>query len=362
MDAVTYDDVHVNFTEEEWDLLDPSQKSLYKDVMLETYMNLTAIVDTTGKIILKDILKVLEDMKGILCVPMDKSHVNIGILKEATYIFLFKNNEKICHILPLIAFLNMRHVRSHSGEKPNECDHCDEASARPSHIQYLKRTHTREKLYECNQCAKAFASPSHLQYHNRTLQERNLTNVVNVVKPLQVTVISNVIKEHILERNLMNVMNVVKPLQVTVVSNVIKEHILERNLMNVINVVKPLHSAVISNIMKEYILGRNLMNVINVVKPLQVRVVSNIIKEHILERNPMNVINVVKPLHTTVISKDIIEDMQERNLINVIMNLIGIKRSLGSEYDSHEHLRLFPTLEMVLLMLWQRMLLTFTLV
>ncbi|GAB1303439.1 hypothetical protein APTSU1_001869100 [Apodemus speciosus] len=43
MAAVTYDDVHVNFTGEQWDMLDPSQKSLYKDVMLETYMNLRAI-------------------------------------------------------------------------------------------------------------------------------------------------------------------------------------------------------------------------------------------------------------------------------------------------------------------------------
>ncbi|XP_011242163.1 zinc finger protein-like isoform X1 [Mus musculus] len=42
-DAVTYDDVHVNFTGEEWNLLDPSQKSLYKDVMLETYWNLAVI-------------------------------------------------------------------------------------------------------------------------------------------------------------------------------------------------------------------------------------------------------------------------------------------------------------------------------
>ena len=45
---MTYDDVHVNFTGEEWNLLDPSQKSLYKDVMLETYRNLAAIGKTVN--------------------------------------------------------------------------------------------------------------------------------------------------------------------------------------------------------------------------------------------------------------------------------------------------------------------------
>jgi hypothetical protein len=45
---VTYDDVYVNFTQEEWAFLDPSQKTLYKDVMLETYRNLTAIGKTVN--------------------------------------------------------------------------------------------------------------------------------------------------------------------------------------------------------------------------------------------------------------------------------------------------------------------------
>ena len=49
---MTYDDVRVNFTGEEWNLLDPSQKSLYKDVMLETYWNLTVIGMTVNFLLL----------------------------------------------------------------------------------------------------------------------------------------------------------------------------------------------------------------------------------------------------------------------------------------------------------------------
>ncbi|XP_052585826.1 zinc finger protein 557-like [Peromyscus californicus insignis] len=41
--TVTYNEVHVDITQEEWSLMNPSQRNLYKDVMLETYMNLTAI-------------------------------------------------------------------------------------------------------------------------------------------------------------------------------------------------------------------------------------------------------------------------------------------------------------------------------
>ncbi|XP_052028016.1 zinc finger protein 120-like isoform X7 [Apodemus sylvaticus] len=43
MGAVTFDDVQVNFTEEERESLDPSQKNLYKNVMLATFLNLKAL-------------------------------------------------------------------------------------------------------------------------------------------------------------------------------------------------------------------------------------------------------------------------------------------------------------------------------
>ena len=42
-EPVKFEDVAVNFTSEEWAVLDSSQKKLYRDVMKETFLNLISI-------------------------------------------------------------------------------------------------------------------------------------------------------------------------------------------------------------------------------------------------------------------------------------------------------------------------------
>ncbi|XP_049982847.1 zinc finger protein 120-like isoform X2 [Alexandromys fortis] len=167
--AVTYDDVHIDFSFEEWALLDLSQKSLYKSVMLETYRNLTAI--------------------GY---HWETRPIEEGCQSSRRH----GRHERICtgekpseFIQCCIAFACHSHLqrieRNHTGKKPCEgteygaapthptgeksFEHsqCGKAFAQQSHLQNHKKIHSGEKLYNCNQCGKAFGCPSHLQVHKR---------------------------------------------------------------------------------------------------------------------------------------------------------------------------------------------------
>ncbi|XP_037057740.1 zinc finger protein 844-like, partial [Peromyscus leucopus] len=69
--TVTYNDVHVNITHEEWALMDPSQRNLYKDVMLETFLNLTTI-GLAGKRVERNPMNVISVVKPLLVIVIFK--------------------------------------------------------------------------------------------------------------------------------------------------------------------------------------------------------------------------------------------------------------------------------------------------
>ncbi|PNJ10578.1 ZNF471 isoform 2 [Pongo abelii] len=200
-DLVTFKDVAIDFSQEEWQWMNPAQKCLYRSMMLENYQSL----------------------------------VSLGLCISKPYV---------------ISLLEQ-------GREPWEMT--SEMTRSPFSEFILVKNHMPVRNVE-----KPSSKGNTLLNITEHILERNSLNVKNVGKPSNKVNTLFSIKEFILEKNHINVRNVEKPSDSLHTLLSIREFILERNPMNVKNVAKPSVMAHLLLDIRDVTLAKDPMNVLSV--------------------------------------------------------------------------------------------------